>query len=211
MNQNDAGESSPRFVVGLVDADGWRLARCADEDLALTLFAVASEDPADWQEIAAYWPRYRTPAVPEFADGIPLDSVDESTARHALSQTERWLVIDLVRKRITSGTHFDLVGRDQMFAMEVDEKGDQHWLLGIHLPPWWELNEQAAINAMDDPRDTPIRRPRPNRAVLFEQPMIDELARRILQVSRSGRYRNSGAAADPKSVMRSPSKSTVIG
>jgi hypothetical protein len=66
------------------------------------------------------------------------------------------------------------------------------------LPPWWELNEQAAIDAVDDPRKQPIRRPQPNRAVLFGQPMIDDLAQRILQVSSSGRWRDSGAAAEPK-------------
>lgn len=197
MNPNDTGESSLQFVVGLIDTDGWRLAACADEGLALTLFAVASEDPADWQEIAAYWPRYRTPAVAEFADGAPLVSADDSTVRRALAQTHRWLVIDLVRKRITTGKGFASVGRDQVFAMETDEKGNQHWPLSVHLPPWWELHEQAAIDTIDQPRKQPIRRPRPNRAVLFGQPMVDDLAERILQVSRSQRWRGSGPAADP--------------
>jgi hypothetical protein len=198
MNANDPREATPPIVVGVLDADGWRLAGCADEDLALTLFAVASEDPANWQEIAAYWPRYRTPVVAEFADGTPLFPADDSTVRCALAQTGRWLVIDLVRKRITSGKDFNAVGRDQVFAMEVDEKGDQHWPLSIHLPPWWELNEQAAIDAIDDPRMQPILRPRPNREVLFGEPMIDDLAARILHVSRSGRWRDSGAADDPQ-------------
>lgn len=144
MNQNDVAESTIQVVVVLIDQDGWWLASGAEEDLAMTLFAVASEDPANRQEISAYWPRYRSPAVAEFADGTALHPADELTARSALAQTDRWLVIDLVRKRITSGKDFELVGRDQVFAMEVDEKGDQHWPMSIHLPPWWELTEQAA-------------------------------------------------------------------
>ena len=182
----------------LIDQDGWWLASGAEEDLALTLFAVASEDPANWQEISAYWPRYRSPAVAEFAEGTALHPADELTARSALAQTDRWLVIDLVRKRITSGKDFELVGRDQVFAMEVDEKGDQHWPMSIHLPPWWELTEQATVDAIDKPRDEPIRRPRPNRAVLFGEPMIEDLAGRILRVSRSQAWHDRGAATDRK-------------
>ena len=59
-------------IVAVIEQDGCRLDMSCDEDSAVTLMAVVSEDPANWADIVAYWPRYRTPQVPEFC-GQPAD------------------------------------------------------------------------------------------------------------------------------------------
>jgi predicted metalloprotease with PDZ domain len=50
-------------VVALLDERSCRLAASLDADSAVTLIAVASEDPSSWDEIVSYWPRYRTPEM----------------------------------------------------------------------------------------------------------------------------------------------------
>jgi hypothetical protein len=100
------------------------------------LFAVASEDPASWADIAAYWPRYRTPLVPEFADGLAIQSADLAEVRGAFGQHESWVVIDLVQKRIMTGRDFNHIGRDQAFSM-MDASGKQQGALSVHC---WSLS-----------------------------------------------------------------------
>lgn len=114
-------------VVVIVEEDGYRLGETLDEEAALTLVAVASEDPVCWDDVVAYWPRYRTPPVPEFADSLALERVDFAAARGTLERHESWVVIDLVRRRIITGRDMEPIGRDQAFAMVVEESGQQHF------------------------------------------------------------------------------------
>ena len=180
-------------VVVIVAEDGCRLGISLCEEEALTLVAVASEDPRCWDDMVAYWPRYRTPPVPEFADSLALERVDFATARGTLDLHRSWVVIDLVRKRIITGPGMVPIGRDQAFAMVVEESGEQHWPLSIHLPPWWEMFEQTEPSALERPRETPISVPRVNREVLFGTALIEDLARRILDIVESGEWQSSGA------------------
>ncbi len=191
-------QNSPTSAALLIDRDACWLSAAVDEDVALTLIAVASEDPASWDEIAGYWPRYRSPQVPEFADGLTLDRIERAAATDAIVDEVSWVVIDLVQKRITTGPAFPKVGRDQCFAMVEDEKGNQHWPMSVHLPPWWELHEQVAVATLvDQPRQDPIRVPQVNREVLFGSPMIDNLATRILGTITGESWQASGAVDDP--------------
>ncbi|GAG17996.1 unnamed protein product, partial [marine sediment metagenome] len=170
------------LVAAIRDQNAWRLGTSLDEDAATTLIAVASEDPNCWDDIAACWPRYRTPPVPEFADGLAIESVDYATARAALDQHHSWVVIDLIKKRIATGRDVEPIGRDQSFAMVVDEDGKQHCPLSVHLSPWWEIHEQTDASAIDRDRENPLAIPRADRQVLFGQPMIEDLATRMLDV-----------------------------
>ncbi len=192
-----AGETHT-VIVAVIEQDGCHLGTSCDEDSAVTLLAVVSEDPASWADIAAYWPRYRTPQVPEFADGLAIHSADLAEVRAAIGQHESWVVIDLVQKRVMTGRDFDLIGRDQAFTM-VDESGKQHYPLSVHLPPWWELNEQMEANAVDRKRERAWSVPRVNREVLFGEAMVDDLAKRILGVVQSEPWRSSGARENKQS------------
>jgi len=186
-------------VVVILQQHACRLGVSLDEDAATTLIAVASEDPNCWDDIAAYWARYRTPQVPEFADGLAIKPADSATARGALDQHDAWVVIDLIKKRITTGRDFDPIGRDQAFAMVVDENGKQHCPLSVHLPPWWEIHEQTDPSAIDQDRESPLAVPQVNREVLFGEAMIDDLARRILDVVKTEQWITSGAAENERS------------
>lgn len=186
------------IVLAVVEQSGCRLSKCCDEDCAMTLIAVASEDPVTWEDIAAYWQRYRISSVPEFADGLPIQSADWTEARAAIDQHECWVVIDLVQKRILTGRGFDLVGRDEAYTM-VDDSGQKLGPLSVHLPPWWELNEQTDASAVDRARDRAWSIPRVNREVLFGDALFGDLAARILDVVQSKSWRSSGARKNSNS------------
>lgn len=173
-------------VVVLLDERSCRLAASLDADSAVTLIAVASEDPSSWDEIVSYWPRYRTPEMSEFADGLPLQVVDWATAIDAIDEEESWCVIDLVQKRICTGRNVMKVDRDAVFAMVTDEKGNQHCPMSVHLPPWWELKEQVEPFVVKKPREMPIVVPRTNREVLVGSAMIDFFASRIMSMAGDG-------------------------
>ena len=96
-------------VVVIVEEDGYRLGETLDEAAALTLVAVASEDPVCWDDVVACWPRYRTPPVPECADSLALERVDFAAARGTLDRHESWVVIDLVH-RVPRGAGVAIAG-----------------------------------------------------------------------------------------------------
>ncbi len=198
MDQNNGQENGDVAAVAIIEANRCWYSAAMDEDTALTLFAVASEDPSTWDDIALLWPRYRTPVVPEFASGLSLHASDQKTIQQAITETDRWLVIDLPRKRIVSGRDFLEVGRDQAFVMKVDDDGSQHWPLSIHLPPWWELHEQVSAELVDRDRERPIEVPRPNRTVLYGDALVHDLAGRVLDVVDSDRWRSSDAPIDER-------------
>lgn len=199
MNQAGKDQSVCSFSLVVIDSSGFWLADDIDEDTGLTMLAVASEDPASWPEMVAYWSRYRTPVVVEFAESLAVRQCTKVEAHERLSGSDRWLWIDLTQKRIVTGRGFMLVGRDQVYSMDADEhEGKQQSLLSVHLPPWWEFHEQSNPDAISQPRSRPIVRPRPNREVLFGEPLIDDLAKRIMEISRASRWATSDAARNER-------------
>lgn len=181
-------ENHDLVTVVFRDDEVCRLGAALDTDTAMTLLAVASEDPGSWEDVIGYWPRYRTPAVCEFIDSLPLAAVDLYTARVAIDETDAWVLIDLDQKRIVTGRAFQPVGRDEAFAMVVDDDGRQHCPLSVHLPPWWELHEQVDADVIGQPRQSPIYRPEVNRDVLFGEALLADLAARVLAIVRSERW-----------------------
>ena len=181
-------EEHDRVTVAIRDDQVCRLGAALDTDTAMTLLAVASEDPSCWEDVLGYWPRYRTPAVCEFIDSLPISPVDLDAALDAINETDAWVVIDLAQKRIVTGREFQPVGRDAAFAMVVDGNGRQHCPLSVHLPPWWELHEQVDSHVIGQPRQAPIRRPEVNRAVLFGEALLADLAARVLAIVQSERW-----------------------
>ncbi len=168
-------EPLPVAVV-VIGPDGCRMGRAVEYDSAVTLWATTSEDPHNWDEIAAYWSRYRSPATCEFVDALPIASCTQSAAVNAIKQSDDWLVLDLVGKRVFTGRDIQPLGREATLAMVTDEKRNQHCPLPIRLPPWWELHEQVDANCVDQSRQSEICVPRTNRDLLYGAVMIEELA-----------------------------------
>jgi hypothetical protein len=175
-------------AVAIVDDGTCRLGSRLDADVAMTLIAVASEDPNCWDDVIALWPRYQTPAVPEFVDSIPFAATEFEDAVQVLAEAVTWVLIDIVEKRILIGGEFQPVQKDDAFAMVVDDDGRQHWPLSIHLPPWWELHQPASVDLIRQSREVAIQRPVVNREVLFGGVLLMDLAERVLGIVRSGRW-----------------------
>lgn len=187
------GASGQSIDVAILERDRIRFGSGLEADTAVTLLAVASEDPSSWEDVVACWPRYRTPPVPEFADSLPIEVIEPDTARAALGRHHSWIAIDLVRKRIVTGRDIEAIGRDQVFAMVVDDSGDQHFPLSIHLPPWWEMLEQTDASSIDRGRESPLTIPRVNRKVLFGRPLVADIAKRVLDTIEGKDWQSSGA------------------
>lgn len=182
----DENERSTMVVV-VLDRGECRLGAAVECDAALTLWATMSEDPATWDEVVAYWPRYRCPVVSEFADALPMEIVHPDKAQAAMEGHGHWIAFDLLQKRVITGCEVEQLGREATLALVTDEKGNQHCPLPFRLPPWWELFEQAEPELVLTKRMTAIQVPRTNRTFLSGEPMIRYFAERILRVVDDGR------------------------
>lgn len=177
-------------MVSLVIRDGdecW-VEDSLEADTALTVIGVVSEDPESREEMAVYWPRYRTPPVGASLESLSLKTVPEEAARDAIEATDAWAFIDLPRKRVLTGPAYQEVGRKAAFAMSVDEDGRQRYPMMVNLAPWWELHEQVNAGMIDHPRQSPVDRPVVNRDVLFGDPLLEYIAERCLDIVRSERW-----------------------
>ncbi len=163
-------------TIAVLEESNCQLAVDCDLDTALTIIALVSDDPANWEQACSVWPRYRTPPVCEFISSVPFATTERDNMMKLLSTAEAWVVIDFPNKRIFYGGQFEPIERDAVFAMVVDESGDQHWPLSIHLPPWWELHESAQLDDVMQDRMTPIHRPFVNRDVLFGVTFFKDIA-----------------------------------
>ena len=201
MKEESASKSMLELVhFVIIDRESCRRG-LLDEDIAMTLIAVASEDPVDWNEMLAYWPRYSSRVVPEHLTSVTLELVSKDSLHQSIGESHHWVVIDLEQKRFLSGRAFDPVGRDACFAMHTDENGDQHDPLSIHLPPWWELQELVDFSAINNPRQSPIKVPHVDREFLFGDPMVAAIADQVLEIKSNGRFaealKNEPAARNP--------------
>ncbi len=138
MNQND--ESKLSVAVLIIEASRCQLVRDVDDDTALTMIALVSDDPSNWDEAASVWPRYQTQAVCEFVSMLPMETIARDVGLQMLASAEAWVVIDFPNKRVFMGGQMIPLESDAVFSMFVDEPGAQHCALSIHLPPWWELH-----------------------------------------------------------------------
>ncbi len=174
-------ESQEQLVsVVIIDEQSYRLCRSLSEDPMLTIVSLASEDPACWEDMVVVWPRYRIPVVPEFIDGLAFETVDRTTAIESVTSDGAWVVIDLVRKRVVAGPLAPMAGRNQ--GLEVDDENSRRkrCSFGVHLPPWWEYQENATSEQAFCERTTSLDIPTCNRQVLYGEPLLEDLARRML-------------------------------
>lgn len=186
-------------VFGVFDERACSLAVGLDEETAMTLVALVSEDPADWNELLDNWSRYRSPAVCEFPSSLSFVRGERNAILQAVGGAKSWVVVDFQSKRIVTGLEFSPIGRDAAFAMVVDESGKQHWPLSVHLPPWWELHEQVAASVNDQPRQSPLEKPIVNRDVLYGEALLNDIATRALATISGDAWLASDAAVNEQS------------
>lgn len=171
----------------LVVLDGTRclIADAIDNDTALTIVALISDDPATWEEALSVWPRYRSPAVCEFPSTLPLENREPASIAATLSHADAWVVIDFNHRRILAGGSFPELKRDIAFKISDDENNERACSVSIHLPPWWELHENAAITSVNQPRVSPITKPLVSREILYGEPFLVDIASRIIEIATS--------------------------
>ncbi|WDQ14952.1 hypothetical protein [Rhodopirellula sp. P2] len=186
FSQNDDPETPPITVV-VVDHDEWLLGTAVPYDAALTIWATMSEDPANWDEVADHWRRYRCPSVCEFVDGLAIQTGGREESLKAIQGHSNWLAIDMVQKRIMVGDGVQSLGRKATLAMDGEEEGGQCCPLPFCIPPWWELHESAASDVVAKPRESEMVIPRTDRAFLYGSPMLETFATRILEAGCDGR------------------------
>lgn len=190
-------EAEMTFAI-VRDQEGYRLAN-VDSDISTTLIAVASEDPEDWSEVLRCWPRYTSRVVPEFASALTFELVARDDAISAIQESDRWILIDLVEKRYLSGVGTQLIERDACFARHTDDEGKQHDPLSVHFAPWWELQEHldhSDLELLQRPRESPINIQRPDREILFGEPLIHDLASRMMAIVETQHGRDALASEE---------------
>ena len=177
---NYAAKKSPVSVL-IIDQTHCLLANSIDEDLAITLIALVSEDPRDWYSATRVWPRYRTPVVCDDINDIELQEVDMEEGIETLQTAPGWAVIDFQSKRVLFAGDLLPLEPDSLINTNPDEESDEEWLLAIHLPPWWEMHADALISSVGQPRESEIKKRFVNRNVLYGTPLLHYLASRLIE------------------------------
>lgn len=191
-------DEEPEVTAIVLQHESVSIMQGLDSDTAITLIALLSEDPGDWTEAKSVWPRYRTPAVPEFVDSLPIHPVSFQEGLHEVEIARSWIAIDFVHKRVLTGGQFMTIERDNVFAMHVDESGDHHCPLSIHLPPWWELLSGVSTEMISQERHQPWTKPNVDRTILFGDPLLDYIATNILHIVQSEHWLQKSANDQPK-------------
>ncbi|MEQ1826399.1 MAG: hypothetical protein ABL921_10640 [Pirellula sp.] len=184
MSESEAGRC-PDVDVIVVDEKIAHFASAVDDWNSTTLLACVSEDPVDWADIAAVWPRYKTEPSAEFADSLDFQIVDAKSALAKLSNERAWMVIDLRDKRICTGTANDPVERNGCYAMGDNNGFGPEFRIPVHLPPWWELHCQVDLPMVRKPRLSEVPRFSPHRDVLWGPELSKGLAQQMLATYES--------------------------
>ncbi len=149
---------------------------------SLALQGCAAEDPATWDDVAMVWPRYRFhPENTEFADGFPIRETSLDDAIILLADVPAWFVLDLKQRRVFTGGQFPLL---RLRHTSIDEDGPLTHI--TVLPPWWELLQHVAPDAIRSLRSTPLIIPDPRRDLLWGPAMTRCFAERMLSLIQSG-------------------------
>lgn len=193
-NQNDTCTVVVLFAdfCGLLQTSG---------DTAMTIAATLSEDPVDWAEVVAYWPRYQTPVVESEIEHLSLVECTNEAMLDRLRQSEEWIVVDFNRRRLMTSPSMKLGNRNCAFDLYAESDRSKRWPLSIHLPPWWELHDSIRVNALASRLQKPrsasdIKVPLTNRKILYGEPLTSFIAGRIVEASKLPKVR--GQLLSPK-------------
>ena len=179
---DDEGEMGrcPDVDVVVIDMHATRFAFAIDDWNATTLLACISEDPMDWSEVVAVWPRYKTGPSAEDVDELGFTVVDLDTAIPRLSEDRAWMVIDLKNKRVCTGKNNDPMQRDGCYAWGENNGFGPKFRVPIHLPPWWELHSHENLAMAQQPHRSEPSIFNPQRDVLWGPELSKWLANRLL-------------------------------
>lgn len=179
---------------------GWLLGRLSLE-AALTVWATCSEDPANWDEVEAYWPRYRSEASGESAKSLSLIATTETAISEQLAGDSKWIAVDLAHKRILTSADIQDVGRDAVLLIDSDEAAEHGVPLPIHLPPWWELWEHVDSTEVLSGRRKPLSVPYTDRRLLYGKMLHEFVASRMKMIGAQ-RFRRLFVDHGPKNKPR---------
>ncbi|MCY3004797.1 MAG: hypothetical protein NTV29_02345 [Planctomycetota bacterium] len=185
-------ENQDITLAVLDSASSW-IAESLDEDTVLTIIALISEDPTNWQEALSVWPRYRSSAVCESTGDLPMEQTDRASVLETIRTAESWVVIDFENKRLSTGGQFEAIDRDSEFLLDQADDSDFTGELYIHLPPWWDLQSGARFESLHEVRQTPIQRPMVDREILYGQAFLTFVASRALEVFHSDEWTKCAA------------------
>ena len=173
---------SHETMAVVMDRDLVRVLSPLNDVDALALQGCSAEDPATWDDIALIWPRYKfDPENTEFADGLPIHQVALTEAVRCLANAPAWFVLDLKERRVLTGGQFPLL---RLRRTPIGE-GDRSTHITV-LPPWWELRQQVAPDAILETRLTPLIIPDPRRDVLWGSSLCSFFADRMLALIHQG-------------------------
>ena len=180
---DDEGEMGrcPDVDVIVIDMHAIRFASAVDDWNTTILLACISEDPLDWTEVVAVWPRYKTGPSADDVDALGLTVVDLDTAMAGLSEDRAWMVIDLKNKRVCTGKANDPMLRDGCYAWGEDNGFGPKFRVPVHLPPWWELHCHVDLSIVQQPRRLELAIFNPQRDVLWGPELSKWLANRLLE------------------------------
>jgi hypothetical protein len=184
-------EEKDSSTLVVLDSTRCLIADSLDIDTSLTILGLISEDPSTWEEALSVWPRYRSPRVCEFPSSLPIEERDRDSILEKLQVADTWIVIDLTTKRVFHGGDFPKFGRDATLSMSEDEPSKRGCPMCIHLPPWWEYQEDASVSSIEQPRQSPIRRPHVRRDILYGEPFLTDIASRIFMVTRGDAWQQA--------------------
>ncbi len=166
----------------VIDNESVRVLHLLSDVDALALQACSAEDPATWDDVAMVWPRYTFhPENTEFTDGFPIRQTSLSDAITRLAAAPAWFVLDLKQRRVLTGGQFPLL---RLRRSPIDEDGPLTHI--TVLPPWWELLQHVAPDAIRSSRSTPLIIPNPRRDVLWGTALTRSFAKRMLAVIHGG-------------------------
>ncbi len=172
-------------------------------DTAMTIAATLSEDPADWAEVVAYWPRYQTPVVVSEIEYLSLVEYTNEAMLDHLRQSEEWIVVDFNGRRLLTSPSMKLSNRNCAFDLYAESDRSKRWPLSIHLPPWWELHDSIRVNSLASrlQKSRPaseIKAPLTNRKLLYGEPLTIFIASRIVEASKLPKVRGQLLSPKPK-------------
>ena len=181
-------------LLAILDGTQSWIAKRMEDDTAVTILGLLSDDPTNWEEAQSAWPRVRTKVVCERPEQLPLEPFPQENLVELLSAANAWVVVDFNSKRVLNGGEFQPFERNTTLAMQTDAQGKQHGFLSIHLPPWWELHNSAQTTEVLNPRQTPIVKSNVDREFLFGAPFLNEIASKIISTVSSASWENKKAA-----------------
>ena len=174
--------SLPTSTALIIDPEFVRILTPLNDVDALALQACSAEDPANWNDVAMLWPRYRFhPENAEFADGLPFRQARLEDVIDALASAEAWFALDLVQRRVLTGGRFPLL---RLRHEQVDEDGEVTHI--TILPPWWEMRQRVAPAEVAGRRTMPAKVPAPRRDILWGPAMTEFFAQRMLSAIAAG-------------------------